>query len=423
METPYSFKDTILDLFAFLRNPKDLNEFHKSAKAKLKFVFYLFLFGLLINLCISALISAFESFNVFDSGPHLLENYLEYSYLKLIFLTALFIPTVEELIFRLPLRYKTNYAFRFIFYIISIFSSINADRILELQKRSWTHIYKYFFYFLSFVFAFIHFFNFENYKSIIFFIPLLILPQFVSGLIIGFIRVKYGFIYGILYHSFHNFILFSIAFLAINSTISYSSKGDYYFIEIEGKRSKSRTNSSDLTYQKISPDTIIFTKMHLRPIISDICMVSEKLIINKSSLQLTNFNINSSFKISSSNTDSARTILLHHLKKACNISINKQKIITPSWELYIVDKKKQLNKSLPKVSQKIQFKYEKAGHYYYAFYRDQLIFSFDSACIHNLNKYEEYNFSIMKKQCNEIGIGIRKTDLGLNYLIIKDNSN
>ncbi|KAB1160601.1 CPBP family intramembrane metalloprotease [Tenacibaculum aiptasiae] len=40
----------------------------------------------------------------------------------------------------------------------------------------------------------------------IFLIPLLILPQFISGTIMGYLRIKYGFVFSVLFHMLNNFI-------------------------------------------------------------------------------------------------------------------------------------------------------------------------------------------------------------------------
>ena len=45
-------------------------------------------------------------------------------------------------------------------------------------------------------------------------IPVLISPQIISGLFLAFIRINYGFMYGILFHAFFNFLL-----LALGATV------------------------------------------------------------------------------------------------------------------------------------------------------------------------------------------------------------
>lgn len=65
--------------------------------------------------------------------------------------------------------------------------------------------YRLFFYFSAALFGLLHIFNFtgiSHYNLI--FTPLLVLPQLFLGLILGYLRVKYGFKYGVLFHALIN---------------------------------------------------------------------------------------------------------------------------------------------------------------------------------------------------------------------------
>lgn len=65
--------------------------------------------------------------------------------------------------------------------------------------------YRAFFYLSAIIFGMLHIFNFAgiNWHNFIF-TPLLVLPQLFVGLILGYIRVQYGFKYGVLFHSMIN---------------------------------------------------------------------------------------------------------------------------------------------------------------------------------------------------------------------------
>jgi hypothetical protein len=65
--------------------------------------------------------------------------------------------------------------------------------------------FKYFFYLLTSLFAILHIFNFLGVSiSNLFFSPLIVVPQFFLGLILGYIRVNNGFVYAFLFHSMVN---------------------------------------------------------------------------------------------------------------------------------------------------------------------------------------------------------------------------
>ncbi len=65
--------------------------------------------------------------------------------------------------------------------------------------------FKLFFYFSALLFGLIHIFNFTGITGYnLIFTPLLVLPQIFMGFILGYIRVNYGFRYGVLFHSIVN---------------------------------------------------------------------------------------------------------------------------------------------------------------------------------------------------------------------------
>jgi len=65
--------------------------------------------------------------------------------------------------------------------------------------------YRLFFYFTAILFGLLHIFNFTGvtYYNLVF-TPLLVLPQLFMGLILGYLRVRYGFRYGVLFHAVVN---------------------------------------------------------------------------------------------------------------------------------------------------------------------------------------------------------------------------
>ncbi len=65
--------------------------------------------------------------------------------------------------------------------------------------------FRFFFYSIALVFTILHIFNFNGITGPMTFLFLLfVLPQFVLGIILGYIRVTYGFIYAVLFHAIVN---------------------------------------------------------------------------------------------------------------------------------------------------------------------------------------------------------------------------
>lgn len=100
--------------------------------------------------------------------------------------------------------------------------------LLLLWKRR-THLFKvqrkfiryfaYIFYFSTLSFGLVHLANFtfnEINSWIVLICSLLVMPQFVAGSIVGYIRMKYGFLYAILFHTLINgTITFFVALKAV----------------------------------------------------------------------------------------------------------------------------------------------------------------------------------------------------------------
>ena len=91
-----------------------------------------------------------------------------------------------------------------IFSTLLAFSSIvylYFDRCLVFINNH----YRLFFYFSAILFGLLHIFNFTGINCYnLIFTPLLVLPQIFLGLILGYLRVTYGFKYGVLFHAVVN---------------------------------------------------------------------------------------------------------------------------------------------------------------------------------------------------------------------------
>jgi hypothetical protein len=157
-------------------------------------------------------------------------------------LLAIVLPLMEETAFRLYLKFKPIFLSLSIsmstYYIttINIFNTYTTDfnngflirvsvsillgsiAFIILKKnaqyisRFWKNHFRWIFYFSIVVFGLVHIINYElNIRNILLG-PIIVLPQLISGTFLGFIRIKYGFIYGYTAHILNN----SIAFLMLN---------------------------------------------------------------------------------------------------------------------------------------------------------------------------------------------------------------
>lgn len=163
-----------------------------------------------------------------------------------IFIAAVIIgPILEELFFRLPLKYPKHaftgilFATGFIvlafiptenqilqiigssIFFLSILSSVlffnkkqreeNGDRKLAVAHRKY---FRWLFYGQAILFGMAHISNF-NFAEMdnLYIVPLLIVPQLTLGFILGYSRIKYGFWSNVYLHMVHNAVLISLTFM------------------------------------------------------------------------------------------------------------------------------------------------------------------------------------------------------------------
>ncbi len=156
--------------------------------------------------------------------------------LSLTFKVVIVAPLLEELAFRLPLRYSSKNifiaigTFVFMFMIISFniyvslfigiltalipFMNIISQKILEKIEKYYFKYYKFIFYFLALSFGMIHLFSYKNLNIIQFGIaPLFVINQIFMGLFLSFTRVKYrfGFFYCVVIHIIINLTFIILA--------------------------------------------------------------------------------------------------------------------------------------------------------------------------------------------------------------------
>lgn len=206
-------KRVLRDFVSFLKHPKDVQT-KESFKRKLQTIFIL-LVGKMCVFCfvLMPLNDLVEHFVSTDSKLDLHKK----SITSAIFIAVVLAPVFEEIGFRLILRR--------IFPIKYIFS-----------QKLWDRIFPFLVYASSVIFGFGHLTNYTN-DGFWFYVfsPIIIAPQLIGGLVTAFIRVKYNFFYGILYHSLWNAsLIFPFIFIDHFSS-PYQEKTEKYSIEISEK--------------------------------------------------------------------------------------------------------------------------------------------------------------------------------------------
>jgi membrane protease YdiL (CAAX protease family) len=219
-------------ILVFFYNPKinDVFVFKSKSERLINFLIMIFImfFFIILTSFISKLI-----INLIDLD---FNNYVEinrkrtwdkFSKINNFFYIVLIGPLIEEIIHRKWLDFKKksfyfsiiiitilgvksyffNSSYYYLYFIVSLLMFLviffTDDRKLKLYGKQY---FKSFFYISCFLFSLIHISNYSSFliSNEYFFIPLLILPQFVMGLFFGFFRVKYGFLWGFFSHAIMN---------------------------------------------------------------------------------------------------------------------------------------------------------------------------------------------------------------------------
>jgi len=129
--------------------------------------------------------------------------------LALFGMAVILAPILEELFFRFPIGRFWNIPTRF----FGIPTRFFGGAVDEYPKVNWwSSNFKIIFWIFTIVFAAVHFSNFASTVSI-YLAPILVLPQLVLGVMLGYIRVGWGTRYSMLFHGIHNAIPLSLMLL------------------------------------------------------------------------------------------------------------------------------------------------------------------------------------------------------------------
>lgn len=206
-------KNVLWDFVSFLKHPKD-EQTKESFKRKLQTIFILLGFEMcVVCFILMPLNYLVEHFVSTDSKLDLHKK----SITSAIFIAVVLAPVFEEIGFRLVLRR--------IFPIKYIFS-----------QKLWDKIFPFLVYASSVIFGFVHLTNYTN-DGFWFYVfsPIIITSQLIGGFVIVFIRVRYNFFYGILYHALWNMLMTFIMLFTDNFSSPYQEKTEKYSIEISEK--------------------------------------------------------------------------------------------------------------------------------------------------------------------------------------------
>lgn len=231
---------TLKDFLHFLKSPRDRFSEPINATDRYRIFTVLFFCVLLINVVFLMPLLGWIEENLLKlkiSG--LLTNFTIWG---LLFIAVIVAPLWEEFVFRFPLKPERNYLVRL------------ADKIAgrPLFSSFWKRNFKIIFYLVAILFGLIHSLNFENEWNWLFILllPILILSQSVTGLFLGYIRLRLGFIWAVLFHACFNFTVITVPYILHENTELINMKTNDYELRVESLFCK-ESNTTTVTHQTL----------------------------------------------------------------------------------------------------------------------------------------------------------------------------
>ena len=324
-----ALQDTWNDLLLFLKKPKDQRDPVQSLSLKSQRLFSVLTIDIPIMILLTLLIGLLERAGVYSLEGHQLLDALSMPPLQILFLFVLLIPFIEELIFRLYLRLPQNIPLQSLIVIASFTGQKNKEKLKTFIKQRWRTYYKIIFYAAAFIFALVHITNFEHSAALLVFTPLLVAPQFIVGLFIGYLRVKYGFIWGFYLHALHNLILFGSILPFIGEPVEkLAIENEQYSLKIE---EVIRAETATLMF---SSDAVRVEGVTFKTLLAKLMNKEEKLISVHDDEPSQRINLTFEAYADSLN---ANQVVLDQLQDAYNFTITKKLALKEIWMLQIAD--------------------------------------------------------------------------------------
>tara|TARA_B100000900_G_scaffold414057_1_gene439598 strand:- start:3904 stop:4554 length:651 start_codon:yes stop_codon:yes gene_type:complete len=205
---------TFRDLWYFIKKPVELKQVRIPLKVKIGTCLALFIIQIPPLLGLSALLGGLEILGLWEDDMHRLQKIFKEMKPGLIFFFAVIIaPFLEEIMFRLGLKLRSNFLILWPLQLLILLQVSNKINLLKTIRNFWNKFYAWIFYLITIAFGLIHILNFKPSLNIYLLAPVLVAPQILIGINLGYLRIRFGLIWSILFHAFYNGILLSIALL------------------------------------------------------------------------------------------------------------------------------------------------------------------------------------------------------------------
>lgn len=207
-------KNYLIDLYQFYKNPNDERIKDYSFNKNIKYILYTSLVDFAIFLLLFPFLHYLLENNLIPEDIEKI-SYKDNTIISSIIIIAVLVPLMEEIIFRLPLRYNRFYA-------------------LLIPRKIWNYIFRVLIYSIPFIFGIVHLTNYgEITLSLLIMAPILVGSQIIGGYLFTFLRVRFNFISAVLSHCLWNLSITIYLLITSSYEKPYSQTTENYYVKIK----------------------------------------------------------------------------------------------------------------------------------------------------------------------------------------------
>jgi hypothetical protein len=240
-------------LLSFLKHPtpkaEEKRSFTEKIGATLKLLSWSYALIIPLGLAVAYLLE-YLNYDGVNSVQELIKSE---DLLNVIILATVIGPVIEESIFRLSLRFNpfflalatflsikmfaveipifnlsNNENFQWLFAIVSsllVYTLFASPKVYKWTENLYQTKYIFIFYFLTITFGYVHIFNYSEIQTLFPALIFLAIPQIIVGMMLGYMRINYGFLWSTLFHALYNLVIVIPALLTLDKNPELLSYG------------------------------------------------------------------------------------------------------------------------------------------------------------------------------------------------------